>query len=209
MSEINSPLGKKTFNTQGRKILSVSDESEDFDTKPLPQSYMPPQMQQQPQEVKLTPEQFNAMQARKNEIRMAQKRPSSEARQRIEVLTGIGRLTIDTTIEGYKFTLQSLKSREMREIIKVVAQIETPADAMYEMRAQTLARSLVKIDDQPVELVLGVDGIDGVVEFINDSEEHIVNKLYSAYTDMTKANENKFSVADAKDAQEVTEEIKK
>lgn len=209
MSEIESPLGKKSFpSTTTKRVFTVTDDSQDDDNAPLPQSIA---VQQNPhrQEVRLTPEQFNELQARRKEVQIAQRKPTSEARQRVEILTGIGRMTKELVIEEYKFTLQSLKSREMREIIKIVSQVEVPSEAMYEMRAQTLARSLVKIDDRPVELVLGAASLADIVQFINDSEEHIVNQLYTAYTEMVKLHEEKFAVKDAKDAKEVAEEIKK
>ncbi|HVI39751.1 MAG TPA: hypothetical protein VM577_03750 [Anaerovoracaceae bacterium] len=208
MSEIESPLGKKTYGGPARRVLAVSDESEDFDTKPLPPSMMP-QTAQQPREVKLTPEQFNEMQARRNEARMAQKKPTSEAKVRIELLTGIGRLTKDVVIGGYTFSLQSLKSKEMREVIKNVSAFEVPSESMYEMRCQILARSIVRIDDQPVGMVLGSDSLDAIAVFIDESEESTVNKLFSAYNEMVKSIEETVSVKTPEDAKEVAEAIKK
>jgi hypothetical protein len=213
MSEIKSPLGNKSFASPGqRRVLTVSDDSwEDIPQKQAPasQERLPYAPQVPGQQVELTVDQFNEMQAKRQEIRAMQKKPSSESKLRAEILTGIGRLTSDITIEGYKFTIRSLKAKEMSDIIKHVAQIAISAEALYEMRAQTLARCISKIDDQPIGLVLGGDDLSTLIEFINDSEEHIVNRLYTAYTEMTKANEDKFSIADAKDAQEVAAEIKK
>lgn len=208
MSEIESPLGKKSFpTTTTKRVFTVTDDTQD-DNAPLPQSI---EFQNNPgrQEVRLTPEQFNELQARRKEAQSNQRKPTSEARQRVEILTGIGRLTKEVVIEEYKFTLQSLKSREMREIIKIVSQVAVPSEAMYEMRAQTLARSLVKIDDRPVGLVLGAATLEDIVEFINESEEHIVNQLFVAYNDMVKMHDAKFAVKNEQDAKEVAEEIKK
>lgn len=208
MSEIESPLGKKSFGQTSRKVMTVSDESEDFDTRPLPPARAA-QPQPQMQEVKLTPEQFNAMQARKQDFRVSQKRPTNEARERVEILTGIGRLTQDVVIENYKFSLQSLKSKEMREVIKAVAQTEMGAESAYEMRTQILARSIVRIDDQPISLVLGDDSLEAIMLFLDDSEETVVNKLFDTYNKMVKSNEEKITIKTAEDAQEVAEAVKK
>ena len=205
MSEIESSLGKKVFDSGKRKILAVTDDSDDFDTRPLPESRMPAEIKNT--EVRLTPEEYNAMQAQRASLRTNAKKSSFESKQRVEFLTGIGRLSKEITIEGYKFTLRSLKSGEMREVIKVVSQVEIPSEQMYEMRAQTLARSIFMIDDMPVQAVLGASDLDGVVDYINDTEEHIVNKLYETYTDMVKSKN--LVLDSAADAREVAEEIKK
>lgn len=207
MSEIDSPLGKKSFSTVSRKTFTVTDETQD-DNAPLPQSMLSPQNMPR-QEVRLTPEQFNEMQARRKEMQATQKKPTSEARLRVEVLANIGRLSTEVIIDNYKFTLQSLKAGEMREIIRIVSKVEIPSDAMYEMRAQTLARSIGSVDDRPIELVIGANSLDEIVNFVNDLEEHVVNQLFVAYNDMVKIYDKKISIKNPEEAKEIAEEIKK
>jgi hypothetical protein len=199
MAEFDSPLGRKQFATQSRKVFNVED------TNSAEKNFMPELEVGVP--IELTPAQFQEMQQRRNSFKQTQSRPTSESRQRIELLTGIGRLTKEVTIEGHLFTLQSLKSKEMRETIRAVSQASDGPDSIFEMRAQILARSIVKIDNHPVAVVLGSDSVEARLSFIDDSEEQVVNQLYSAYTEMTKKVD--LAVKNDADVQEVVEEIKK
>ena len=124
-------------------------------------------------------------------------------------MCGIGRLQTETEAGGHKFVLQSLKAGEMKEVLTIVSQVSTAATAMFEMRAQILAKSLVTIDDQPIDLILGVSNPEDMIQFINELQESLVNQLYNSYTNMIKENENKFLVKDSQEAHEVAEEIKK
>lgn len=206
MAEFDSPLGKKRILNQGRKVFNVPDESqEQEDEYFIPPTALP--NMKPGVEVELTPTQFQEMQQRRTSFKNTQGKASGEARQRIELLTNIGRLTKEVEIEGHKFTLQSLKSKEMRETIKAVSQANDGADSIFEMRAQILARSIIKIDGHSVEIVLGDDSFEEKLNFIDDSEETIVNQLYAAYTEMTKKID--LNVKNAVDAKEIAEEIKK
>lgn len=199
MAEFDSPLGKKQFPNQSRKVFNVPDEDA-FSPAAVPE--MQPGIP-----VELSAAQFQEMQQRKMQIKQSQGKATSESRQRVEVLTGIGRLTKDISIEGRVFTLQSLKSREMRETIKAVSQATDGADSIFEMRAQILARSIIKIDGHPIGLVLGNDSLESKLTFIDESEESTVNQLYTGYTEMTKKTD--LAVKTVEDAREIAEEIKK
>lgn len=209
MSEVKSPLGKKSFASGPRKILTVTDDS--FDDVPMipqqPGRQMQEPMSQQP--VRLNVDQFNEMQAKRNELRSTQKKSTSESKLRAEILCGIGRLQTEVIAGGSKFVLQSLKSGEMKEVMKLVSQVSIAAEAMFEMRANILARALYTVDDQPIELVLGANSLEDIIDFVNDLQESFVNQLYTSYTSMVKTNDEKFTVKNEADAQEVAEEIKK
>jgi hypothetical protein len=215
MSEVKSPLGKKTFASGQRKVLTISDDT--FEDVPMPrqepqsvaprQQIQPPLQSQQP--VQLTAEQFKELQARRNELRTVSKRAAPEAKLRAEILCGIGRLQTEVEVGDHKFVLQSLKAGEMKEVLTVVSQVSAAATAMFEMRAHVLARALVMVDDQPIDLILGTSNIEDIIDFVNELQESLVNQLYTSYTTMVKENENKFTVKDGQDAREVAEEIKK
>ncbi len=204
MPEIKSPLGTRTYPVAQKQVFSVPDESAsmfeipDNVTTNLPQNA-----------VQLTPEQFNEFQTKKQALRISSQKTSSEARQRVELLTGIGRLETSVEVGGHKFTLQSLKAREMREVVKCAAKIEAVADQIFELRLQTLARSIIQIDHQPFDLILGASNIETKLVFIDECEDHIINYLYAAYSEMIKQNENKLNIKSAEEAQEVVNEIKK
>lgn len=209
MTEFNSPLGRKTVSGPGRKILTVEDPTFE-DTAPLPDpQYLPMQNMRPGMEVELTPEQFNQFQNRKRELQAAQKRPAGEAKRRIEFLVGIGSLTREAMVGDKKFVLRSLKSKEMREVIASAAKVEMQSEVIFELRAQTLARSLVSIDNNELELLLGDDSLEARLEFINNSEEHVVNKLYAVYSEMVAESERRFGVKTEAEAEEVLKDIKK
>lgn len=185
----DSPLGSKQNTNQSqqpRKTFTVTDDT-DFDIPGLPD--LQPGVQ-----VELSPQQFNAMQAAKQTAKAVQSKPTSEAKQRIELLTGIGRMTKEVVIDDHKFELQSLKAREMKEAVQVAANVIDSSQTVFELRAQQLARSLVRIDDHPVGLVLGTDSLEMRLYFINECEEKVVNILYSAFSDMSKEQDEKYGL---------------
>ncbi len=206
MPEIKSPLGNRSFpsNAPVKKTYSVPDESNSMFDIPGEEPSA-----QQPQVQSITPTQFNEMQARKQQARSVQQRPTSESRQRIELLTGIGRMETSLILDDHKFTMQSLKSREMRDVVKEAAKIELLSDQMFELRIQTLARAIISIDDHPINLVLGTDAIEMKLNFIDECEEHVVEQLYNSYSEMINKNKNKFTIKDEIEAKEVVSEIKK
>ena len=193
MQEINSPLGRKVISSgtssPPRQMFSIPDEEQ--------------------KQVQLTPEQFAEFQSKKIETKQISKKPTTEAKLRIEILTGIGRLQSDVIIGENKFSLQSLKSGEMREIIKSISNITSGTDASYELRTQVLAKSLYAIDDKPTDLVIGAVSLEDTMHFINDLQESVVNKLYKGYTTMIEDNEDKMVVSTVEQAKEVSEEVKK
>jgi len=191
MAEINSPLGRASFQSQSRKVYTVEDES----SAPVPQN--------------ITIEQFRDFQNKKNEAKQASKKITSEAKLRVELLTGIGRLKSDIIIDNHKFSLQSLKSGEIKEIMKVVSNAGSGTDALYEMKVQVLGRALYAIDDQNLSDILGTNNLEDYFDFLNEMQDSVTTKLYNFYTDLIKNNENKLSVNSVEQAQEVIEEIKK
>ncbi len=180
----DSPLGRKqaAMASAGQKVFTVDDPGFDYAT--------------QVREEHLAP------------AREAQKRTTPDAKKRLDLLLGIGRTTKDVMIEGYKFTLRSLKSSEMKEIVTAASKVQG-TEFMFEMRTQTLARSLVKIEDQPIELIIDNNTLEARLYYIEECEDHIVHILYTAYTDMIKENQEKYGVKNEKEAQEVLDQVKK
>jgi hypothetical protein len=208
MSEIKSPLGNRSYSAPQKQVFSVPDESEGMFEIPGESEVAPPPVMPRNATV-LTPAQFNELQAKKQALKVSMGRPTSEARQRIELLTGIGRLETEVEVDGHKFVLQSLKAREMREVVKSAGKVDLLSEQIFELRLQTLARSIIYIDGQPLDLILGHSSIEARLAFVDECEEHIVTQLYSAYSEMIKQNENKFALKSATDAHEVVDEIKK
>ena len=180
MANINSAIGKTSISTnQSPQMFEIPDldqnvETEDNLFKSVPKNA-----------VKLTSEQFNELQERKQQIISEQRKISPETKARIEALVGIGRLEQDIKLGEYAFTLQTLKAKEMKEVVKCVG-FKDGTDQIYEQRTQTLARALIKINNYEVKMVLGSDRIEDVSAFIEELEELVVAQLFDKYVEMTQ-----------------------
>lgn len=179
MANINSAIGKTSISTnQSPQMFEIPDldnvEPENNLFSSIPKGA-----------VKLSPEQFNELQERKQQIIAEQKKISPETKARIEALVGIGRLEQDIKLGEYTFTLQTLKAKEMKEVTRAVG-FKDGTDQIYEQRTQTLARALIKINNYEVKMVLGSDRLEEVVAFIEELEELVVAQLFDKYVEMTQ-----------------------
>lgn len=136
-------------------------------------------------------------------------RMDSGAKKRIEILTNLGRASVDVDVDGIKFSLRTLKNGEWRESIKSVAAMNLATEQAYEMRAQVLARSLFAIDDKDVQLVIGADSVEDKVLFIQDMDDAVVSYLYGQYNEMAEKNKAKFNFNKEEDVKKAVEEVKK
>lgn len=199
--EINSPLGRKTMAMNQQKVFTVPNEEH-----------------QQEDVRNFTAQAFGAdnesIMARKAAVE-ASKRITPSARERVELITNIGRLKEDVFVDGIKFTMQSLKSGEIREILKLCMPIEDKYENYFETRAQTLARSIVAIDDIPIAMVISgtnvssrSDELHYIIEMLNNMGEYTLEYLHECYLALIDKNKEKFRV-NTDNAREVSEEIKK
>jgi hypothetical protein len=135
---------------------------------------------------------------------------TDHSKKRLEILTNIGRLTRDVNIEGYTFTIKSLKSKETREAtLLAVGASASNAELSFEIRRNILARSIDKIDGKEIALILGTDDLERKLKMIDDFEEVIIVKLYDEFQKMKETASTKYGVNSDKDAAEVVEDLKK
>lgn len=187
MSGIESSIGKKTFTSTPRKVLNVPDDS-GFE---IPQEYLENKQNSGPPEmVKMSTEQFNELRSHRQENMNVTKRVTSETKARLEALVGIGRITSDITLGNFKFTLQSLKVREEMEARRGLGALNA-VEQHYEILAQTLARALIKINDHPVDIVLGSSDLQDKINFIWELEDVVAMKLFNHYVEMIQDTKKK------------------
>lgn len=212
MAEINSPLGRKNFTSTGnQKIFDIPDESDRVSgASPAapPQPSLNPNEWPQGVPVQLTPEQFNALRAQHQSVKEDSKKINSFSRDRINILTNIGRTTTEAKIDDHVFVLQSLKAREMKEIMQLVTQ-KPSSETFFELRTQTLVRSLVSVDGHHINDILGDSSLETKLYFVNECEEYIVNYLYSTYLKMAQKLSDQYSADTEEKTKEVVEDIKK
>lgn len=205
MSEINSPLGRRRLAAQAPRIINVPNQE---GAVPLAEpQFAPTQSTPQPRQApRFTPDELEN--ARKTAVDQ-RKRVSPAAKERIEFLTGLGRARKEIEFEGVVFSLQSLKASEMRDVLHFGSRGETTAEAMFDIRAYTLAYAVEKIDSQQIGIVLGDDSLDARFDLICRMEEETVEFLHRNYNEMVKESKTRFEVKTNEEAKEVAEEIKK
>lgn len=210
MTEIESPLGKKIYSSTApqRRVLMVPEEDPSLTQGGTFQH--PPQQRQAG--VKMSMEEMEELEQMRNQTIDRQTRVSPEARNRLEFLSGIGRMEESVTVENVKFTLQSIKSGEQEEVFEVVSDLGNVSaiKLQFEIRAQTLARAIFAIDDQPLGIVIGSLNIADKVAATRQLDENVADYLYKWYQEhIVKKAQDKYAVKTEEDAQEVIEAIKK
>lgn len=195
MPDFNSPLGRRTFAASAPRIITVPNEDSQFpDTSQDEISHE---------------QELEVIQATRKATLTAAKRINPAAKERIEVLTGLGRCRDVVEFESVSFSIQSLKGGEMREVACLANNALNAVDSYFEARNQTLARSIYAIDGQPVNVVLGTNKLEDILTWIDNMDESLVEYIHNHYLEMVKNNRYKFAIKNDKDAKEVAEEIKK
>jgi hypothetical protein len=224
MTDIESPLGRKSFpgtQQQGR-VLTVDDPTVGGGPSPRhnlnirPEHFRQAQpQQQQPQRQplrELSSEEIAGYEKAREEAYRQQNVVSKTARERIEYLTGIGRIKTNFEMDGISFHLQSLKSGELESVLDtIISQGETnEAKFNFEIRRQTLARSLTAVDDMSVEELIGSNTIEDKLELIKSLDENLVDYMYKHYEEyILKVSRTKYAINTDKDVAEVVEAVKK
>lgn len=213
MVDINSPLGRRAIATgaaQQKRILTVSDEdparaqafSPTFESTQNFQSFG---SETQPFE----PQNFESVQEFRKSAITSSRKITAEAKERIEILTGLGRCHDTVEVEGIIFSIQSLKGKEMRNIVVLSNGGSNASEAYFIARDWVLAYSIYEIDGQPISVVLGSNKIEDRVSFVENLDEHVIEHLHDRYLEMVKKNKTKFTIKNTNDAKEVAEDIKK
>ncbi len=153
-----------------------------------------------------------------NEIRAARRQKlenankiGDAAKKRIEILANIGRLTKDVKIGNFTFSLRTLKSREAKDAaLATFSTAITQIEASFEARKQQLARAVFEIDGEDVDAIIGSSKLDDKLDFIeNNLEDIVIEKLWQEFTALKEESRVKYGINSAKEAEEVSEDLKK
>jgi hypothetical protein len=212
MSGIESPLGKVTYSSGPKKVLTVEDQTSN---QPTSRSFSASNdVSDEEFESRFTKEELEDIareelrSARKERISQRNKIPEG-VKKRLEILAGIGRLIEDVVVDGITFSIRSLKPKEVQEVAEEMLKKNTQVECAFINRDQTLARAIYKIDGQNIEDVIGDKTIQGKVDFVqNVLEESLVNFLYNKYQNILSENKKKFEDL-GKTREEVVENVKK
>jgi hypothetical protein len=198
MSKFESPNFKKNFQSgQPLREFTVGP-PEDFEN------------QNQDPDMSQTDLENAVREARRQKLANANK-IGDAAKKRIEILANIGRLTKDVNIGGFSFSLRTLKSKETREAaLATFSTAVTNLEASYEARRQQLARSIFKIDGEEIEAIIGGNTLEDKMKFIEDElEDVVVEKLWNEFVSLKEESKTKYGINTVKEAEEVSEDLKK
>lgn len=228
MVEFNSPLGNKKFSAQVMKEYDVPDENnypEQLTAPPMRQRQnVPPDMDairdfqarmHQIQGVDVDEERIEqervAREIRAERIakKSGKERLSDGARKRIEILIGMTRATRSFELDGNVYSLQTLKSREMREALFAASEFDGTVMYIFELRKQYLARSLTQVAGLEINQFIGSNTLEAKLEFIDDQDHAFLNRVYKEYVLLTTEADEKYAIKTAEDVKEVLEDLKK
>ncbi len=132
------------------------------------------------------------------------------ARRRIEQLCGMIRSTKLVDLgDGSTFSLRTLKDKEMRAALLLASQFDGTIESPFEIRKQLLARSLYEIAGTDISLFLGDASIEAIYEFLEESDETLLTRLYSEYLLLIAEANKKYAIKSEEDAKEVIDDLKK
>lgn len=197
MANISSPLGSQNFDSPPQRRLVIDDAE---------------QGQLMPSASTMSPSELERMAREARESRRKEDSTISPAiKKRIDILSGLGRGSVDVDVDGVVFSMRTLKSHELQEAIRVISVIENGIDSSFEARNQILARSVYKIDGQDIELILGSADIATKLTMIRELENAVTVYLHDHYLQLSKENSEKFKIfsSDEREVKEAVQDLTK
>lgn len=197
MSTINSPLGTKTYATGVMREYVVPDETENME---VVNPYARQQMGMPVDPIR---------QSLEEERRVKDNRLAPAARKRIEMLCGMSSLTREVNIDQNIFVLKSLRAKDNRQTLLDAMKYDGTVEFSFELRRQVLARSLLQIAGSDVEAFLGTSDFKARLEFLDELDEAVLDRLYNEYLILSKEIKDKYSLVKEEEVKEAIEDIKK
>lgn len=208
MATITSSLGNKSFQP-GLKEYVVPDESIPEEEIVNPYAKNQVNIQSQPQ-MQLDRDAIReSLELERRAKMQAEAKVSPAAKKRIEMLCGMSMLTREVDIDNNIFTLRTLKSKENRQALVDAVKYDGTIEFSFELRKQILARSIEKIAGVEIDAFLGSFDFKAKLEFIDELDEAVLDKLYNEYLSLNKEIKDKYSAKNEVEVKEVIEDIKK
>ena len=202
MPDIRSEITNKNFpSAQGLKQFEVEDASD-------PSYHSHDHLDVHAEQLRIAEMERKVAEARKAKL-TGKERLSDQAKRRIEMLCNMSRMTRDVTIDGNVYSLRTLKSKELQEVINASAKYDGNINITFETRKQFLVRGLYKVAGTDISDFLNDDSVEAKLEFLDYLEESVVARLYSEFQKLTVESEEKYGIKTEKDAKEVYEDLKK
>lgn len=143
------------------------------------------------------------------EIQRGHGRLNEGARRRIEILLGMVRDSRHVDLTSGIYTLQTLRSQELREAIVATQPFDGTIQGPFEIRRQLLARSLVQIAGIEIDQFVGSSDLEVKLEVMDQLPEALLTRLFNEYNLMVAEARDKYAIKTEEDAKEVLQELKK
>jgi hypothetical protein len=137
--------------------------------------------------------------------RTGRERLTEGAKKRIDLLLGITRLKRTVKIGEINFVLQSLKSKEIEYCMLKAAEADNNLKALYILRKYQLAKSIVEIANNPIEVFLSSNTLESKLSFIDELDDSVVITLNREYKILAKEAKERYEVK----AEELADDLKK
>jgi hypothetical protein len=229
MPEIKSPITNKTIRGPVMRDLTVTDESgytpppqqpplqrphrreevPQFDPQAMREfesSMQPPRPAVQMND--LTDEEKHIIELKKAK-REGKERLSDGAKRRIEMLIGMTRLSKEVDIEGQIYKVQTLSSRDLRDVMVAVSEFDGTVQFMFEHRKQILARSLTVLAGVDITQFLNSYELQDRLDFIELMDNALLLRLYSEYAKLDKEANDKYALKTEAEVVAVLDDLKK
>lgn len=143
-----------------------------------------------------------------------------EARKRIELLLGIGKLTKNVEVKMGKevitYTLRTLKNKENASLISIATRVQDgDATAFLALKVSTLAYAIESIEGVPMDAFLGLAGLgeedkfEQKKAFLEEMESSLVTFLYDEFSGLAEKGSNQYGISSVEKAEEVRGDLKK
>ena len=225
MAGFESPIGKRQIQSSGMKEFTVPDETvppppqrqartyeasapifDDAEMRDFQARMQQPQQQVQMREIGETERQIMEAKRLKRE---GKERLSEGARRRVEMLINMSRMTRDVVIEGNLYRLQSLASKELREVMIATAEFDGSVQMVFENRKQILARSLIVVAGVDFGQFLNSTDIKDRIDIIEELDHALLVRLFNEYVILAQEVQDKYTLKTEQEVQEVLEDLKK
>lgn len=196
MARITSAIGSKNYQSGMREF--VVDDADDAGDEHY---HQPPQFNQEVD--------YREHFKQRNEKLSTKEKLSDSAKKRIEILCGMTQLVKEVEIENTQFVIKSLKNKENRQSIANAMKYDGTIEFPFEIRKQILARSIHSISGVDVESFLGDSSLQSRLDFIDELDDGVAERLYQEYLNLAKEIKEKYSLKTEDSIKELVDDLKK
>ncbi len=193
MAKINSPIGSRSYQS-GMKEFVIDDETEG--TVPS---------HEERQEVDYR----SHLHQRQEKALHQQEKISDGAKKRIEILCGMTQLSKDVQVGDVSFSIKTLKNKDNRQSLSSAMKYDGTVEFPFEIRKQILARSIASVSGVEINMFLADDSLQAKLNFIDELDDFVAERLYQEYLNLNKEIKEKFSIRTQDDIAEMAEDLKK